>query len=337
MHASAGNHVILVHYRHPEYLTACLDALLTQTMRTEIHVVDNSGDYDGTIALARKYPSVSFLPLRRNVGFAQAVNIAAARIDEVQGALITLNPDTIPKSDFIEQIVTPLADPSIDAVAGTLTFASAPQTIASAGIRVFRNGVALDALLGEPLGASHAPQDVFGPSGGAAAYRLSAFRAVGGFCGAFFLYLEDVDLAWRMRLRGCRSVWTPSAVATHVYSAASGEGSRFKRRLLSRNRIWTIARCWPTELWERYRAEVAWFDLRAVGWATLHADFALPQGRAEALLKLPMRLCERRTIQATATSAASEIECWLEPSPSDRELLRLRRLTAELAGTPRQT
>ncbi|MEX1157413.1 MAG: glycosyltransferase family 2 protein [Thermomicrobiales bacterium] len=324
--------VVIVNYNGGDAIQQSLLALARQTRPHDTLIVDNAST-DGSVRRIRdRFPSVQILPLRRNVGFARAVNIAAARIQH-DGALITLNPDTVPVPTFVESLVEPLAnDARLASTAGTLVFASNPLIVASAGIRVHRNGVALDDRLGEPFDDRDTSlRPVFGASGGAAAYRLSAYRAVGGLPEPFFLYLEDVDLAWRLRLHGWESVNVSAAVATHAYSASSIEGSPFKRRLLARNRIWTLARCLPKELWNRDRGAILAFDLLAVGHGTVTRDGASLPGRAAANAGLPSRLRERGDIHAGTVIDTGELETWIQPALSPRRLLELRRLTGRLA------
>lgn len=326
--------IVIVNYNGGRSILDCLGALARQSVKHHIVVIDNASTDGSPHAIHSAFPTVSILPLRRNVGFARAVNIAASRIEH-DGAMITLNPDTLPRPGFVESLVKPLAEePPLGSTAGTLVFSSNPAIIASAGIRVHRNGVALDEGLGERLdSAADDVRPVFGASGGAAAFRLSAFRAVGGLCEPFFLYLEDVDLAWRLRLRGWHCVNVPWAVATHDYSSSAGEGSSFKRRLLARNRIWTLARCLPKEIWIRDRAAIVAFDLLAVGYGTLTFDTASLQGRAAAIAKLPLRLHERRHIHGASNVDATTIADWIQPEISPRRLRELRRLTGSLART----
>jgi GT2 family glycosyltransferase len=150
-------------------------------------------------------------------------------------------------------------------------------------------------------------------------------------CDAFFLYLEDVDLAWRLRLKGWESANVGSAVATHDYSSSSVEGSPFKRKLLARNRIWTLARCLPKEVWLRDRASILAFDLLTAGYGTMTLDSASLQGRAAAIAGLPIRLRERSSIHSGATMGHEDIARWISPAISPRRVLALRRLTASLA------
>lgn len=326
--------VVIVNYNGGDTLLACLRALEGQTMRPDVVVVDNASRDDSLTRAAAGHPGVRVIPLRANSGFARAFNIGVSRIDASDGVVVALNPDTLPAPGFVEALTRPLLEhDDLGSVAGTLTFTRSPDTIASAGIQVHRNGVALDARLGESLSLLRETdvQPIFGPSGGAAAYRLGAFRGVGGFCEPFFMYLEDVDLAWRMRLAGLESAWSPAAVALHDYSAAAGEGSPFKRRLIARNRIWTLARCLPSEIWRRDRASIVGFDLLAAGWGIVTLDPGA-RGRLEAIAALPLRLREGTMIRRASSVPWQSIDRWILPPADPRELRRLRALTGKLAS-----
>jgi GT2 family glycosyltransferase len=332
--------VVIVNYNGGAYLVRCLTALATQTLPHATLVVDNAS-VDGSARAAHDaFPDVECLPLRRNVGFARAVNIGAERLRGAADVLVTLNPDTVAEPTFLKALVAPLRDaPCVAAVAGTLVFATQPEVIASAGIVVHRNGVALDARLGEPRPRADAPlEPVFGASGGAAAYRLDAFLSAGGFAESFFMYLEDVELAWRLRRQGWHALWAPGAVATHAYSASAGEGSAFKRRLLARNRLWTLARAWPRELWARNWRSIVWHDALIFGASLARGDWAAARGRVEGALGTPLRVLERTTMPGLDCEHSDTLADWLAPPIGVRRLRALRRLTAELAtpqtGTP---
>jgi GT2 family glycosyltransferase len=52
--------------------------------------------------------------------------------------------------------------------------------------------------------------------------RRTAFESVGGFDDDYFMYMEDVDLAWRLRQHGWKIVYEPAAVLTHVGGVSTG-------------------------------------------------------------------------------------------------------------------
>jgi GT2 family glycosyltransferase len=90
--------------------------------------------------------------------------------------------------------------------------------------------------------------EVFAACAAAALYRRETFDAVGGFDERFFCYHEDVDLGFRLRLRGGRCVLEPRAVVRHVGSASSNAISGFAEYHGMRNRLWTFARDMPLAL-----------------------------------------------------------------------------------------
>lgn len=60
------------------------------------------------------------------------------------------------------------------------------------------------------------------------AFKSSAYRAVGGFDEEYFMYVEDADIAWRLKLAGYQTLWVPSACFIHD----AQHGSRKKARYL---------------------------------------------------------------------------------------------------------
>ena len=74
-------------------------------------------------------------------------------------------------------------------------------------------------------------------SGAALLVRRSAFEALGGYTEGFFMYYDDVDLAWRARLGGWEVLFCPRANVVHEYEFAKGG---YKWRWLERNRWWCL-------------------------------------------------------------------------------------------------
>jgi GT2 family glycosyltransferase len=65
---------------------------------------------------------------------------------------------------------------------------------------------------------------------------------VGGMDETYFFALDDVDLAWRARMRGWRSLYAPGAVVYHHHSATTRHGSRLKYFHSGRNRVRLLAK-----------------------------------------------------------------------------------------------
>ena len=325
--------VIVVCWNGLRHLPDCLAALLPQLPgEAEVVLVDN-GSTDGTATWARDtHPAIRLVELPHNLGFAGGVN-AGLRAARGQ-LLLLLNDDAFAEPGFVAALLDVMArQPEIGAASAVLLFAHRPELVASAGIRMRRDGLALDLWAGQPAASLPAePAPIMGPSGGAAIYRRALLEDVGLLEPGFFNYLEDVDLAWRALLRGWRSVVVPGARARHVYSATSGQGSPFKQRLLGRNRLRTIARCLPAELLPSCLPAILAYDLLAIGYAAVARQPAMIAGRLAALRDLPALLRERRAIQSRRTAPAAAIARWLEPPGAPWNTLReQRRLDAILA------
>jgi GT2 family glycosyltransferase len=325
--------VIIVNWNGLRYLPVCLAALLPQLPSSaEIVLVDN-GSTDGSTAFVRENcPAARVVGLRENLGFAGGVNagLRAARGE----LLLLLNNDAFAEMGFVAALLDIMASyPEVGAASAVLLFAHRPEIVASAGIRVRRDGLALDLWAGRP--AAELPteaQAIMGPSGGAALYRRALLEDVGLMEPGFFNYLEDADLAWRALLRGWRSVVAPQARARHVYSATAVQGSPFKQRLLARNRVRTIVRCLPGPLLRRCLPAIVSYDLLAATYGLLARQPALAAGRAAALRELPALLRQRRAIQSRRSAPIAAIDRWLEPAgPPWSALREQRRLEAILS------
>jgi GT2 family glycosyltransferase len=336
--------VILVNWNGRHHLDRCLPALAAQTWPAiDIVVVDNAST-DGTTAwLATEWPDVRVLALDTNVGFAEANNRAIRATDAPWVAL--LNNDTVPEPGWLAALVAVAAgDPRIAAVASRMLFLDVPGMINSAGIAVDRTGIAWDRLGGAPAAEGDAPAAVFGASAGAALFRRVALEDVAEqdadgqvavFDPRFFMYLEDVDLAWRLRLRGWRSVYAPDACVLHHGSASSGEGSPFKNRLLARNKVWTVIKNYPTWPLAVWWPLILAYDLASAPYRwVFQGQTAALRGRIDALADLGPVLRQRRVIQARRSATWHEIAGTLAPlDPPWAVLRRYRHLTGRRGPT----
>jgi GT2 family glycosyltransferase len=315
------------------FLPATIAALQAQLQPDdEIILVDN-GSRDHAAAWAARYaPDIRVVQLPVNRGFAGGTNagICAAR----HSHLLLCNDDAMVEPGAVDALWNALQhtpnSSSIGGVAGVMTFSRAPSLVASAGILVRRDGIAIDRGIGEQVDTlPPAPIEVFGISGGFALLRRSFLDDVGLFEERFFCYLEDADFAWRGQLRGWKTMLAPAARARHVYSASGGS---FKQRLLARNRLRVIIRCMPTPLLSTCAAAIVKYDLLAIGYGLLRHQQAVVRGRLDALEELPALLAQRRRIQASRTVAVGALTPWLEPAPTLFHSLRLQKTLAHILG-----
>lgn len=341
--------LILLNWNGQRFLEKSLLSLREQTFRDfEVVLVDN-GSTDGSITFlkekfgdwlaAEENPRLRLIELPRNTGFSGGNLAGLEACDPSTRYIATLNNDTEADPAWLKTLVEALEkEGRWGAACGPMLFASeknqAVPRIAAAGIEVRRNGLALDRKLGEPWQPDDPPAEVFGPCAGAALYRRSALAQVGFFDSAFFAYLEDADLAWRLRLAGWPSLYLAQAPVWHEYSGTGGQGSPFKNFQLGRNRPWVILKNWPTKLLLRHFFSIAGYDLAASLYTLFKGDFQPTRGRLCALAPRHLKRLwrQRREIQRRRKIQPDELEKWLRPTPGLQENLRLREAADKLAA-----
>ncbi len=308
--------VVIVSYNGRTLLEPCLRALFAGTrLPDEVIVVDNAST-DGTIPwLAKTYPSVRVIAAAMNLGFASANNrgIVASTGDY----LFTLNNDTEVAPEVVERLTTALdsGDARLGAAMSTMVFQHHPTVVASMGLEVLANGVVRDVGVGEASDPGVPSYPVFGPSAGAALYRRVALDDVGFFDPAFFMYLEDADLAWRLRLRRWETIVLPNARVTHAVSRTAGYGSPRKAYYLARNRWWCLLKNLPSPLLREHAGSIARYDAAAAAFAFATADRASLTGRWDALSERATIRRARRSVQARRTASLDELRAWILPAP----------------------
>lgn len=276
----------------------------------ELAVVDN-GSRDGSAAMVSEcFPGATLLALDANVGFPEAVNRAVACTSAEW--ILLLNNDATLDRDALRHLLGATAPSDVGAIAAQQRFVARPDRINSAGIGLDVLGVAYDRLLGAPVAASERDcTDVFGASAGAALYRRAMLDQLGGFDSRFFVYLEDVDLAWRARMAGWRALYAPRAVVWHHHASTARHGSPFKYFHVGRNRVRMLARNADRRHLLRHGAAIVAYDIAYVAFvAGRERSFAPLRGRLAGLrewrsyrsegasLRRPVPLEPRRGLRA---------------------------------------
>jgi len=233
--------IIVVNWNGREFLAPVLRSIREQEYGNfAVSLVDNCSN-DGSWEEARaEFPEFDAIRLDENIGFGAAVNIVFRQTGADYFALV--NNDAVLEPSWLRAMVEAAEeDPRVGMVASTVSEEGAGG-LESAGLALSGDGFAV--LRAVDAGKS----PLLGPTGAAALYSASMIEETGGFGDEFFLYYEDADLAMRARLLGWQCRHAREARAVHAHSASAGRNLRRKRRLLHRNRLLFISRCWPARL-----------------------------------------------------------------------------------------
>jgi len=221
--------VVIVAFGRYELTDSCLRHLGVQRPAHRVIVVDNGSTDDSAERVAADWPDVHLERFPDNRGFAEACNRGvAAGTSEI---VVLLNNDVDVHPDFLERLIAPLEeDPKVGSVA-TLMLQPGEQQIDSAGLAADVTLAGFPRLQGLQAWQAEREDPVLaGPTGTAAAYRRSAWEEVGGLDEAIFAYMEDFDLALRLRSAGWGSVLASDAVGVHLGSATHGHRSAWQRK-----------------------------------------------------------------------------------------------------------
>ncbi len=224
---------VVVNYESGDLLTACVQSLIGDTSADapEIVVVDN-GSTDGSVAaLLRTVPDVHVIAAE-NLGYASAANLGTAataapivavcncdlRVERGTAAAVLARFDaeldlgavgpTVRNPDGT-RYPSARAIPKVgDAVGHGLLGLIKPEN------RFTRRYRELDA---DPT----LPRDVGFVSGAAIWLRRAALEEIDGWDAGYFMYVEDVDLCWRLRESGWRVAYEPGGEVVHVQGAST--------------------------------------------------------------------------------------------------------------------
>jgi len=224
--------VVVVSYNSESHLGACLESLRRESP-DQLLVVDN-GSVDDSLALAEQH-GVEVLQIGANLGYGPAANLGAARLlSRGVGALVVCNPDLVVLPGSLRALASALeGEPGVGAAGPRVT---GPDGVLYPSARKFP--ALVDAighgLLGWVAPANRftrryrmldwdhaARQAVDWVSGAFMLVRRQAWEEVGGFDPRYFMYMEDVDLCWRLGRAGWRVVYEPSAQVVHEGGASS--------------------------------------------------------------------------------------------------------------------
>jgi N-acetylglucosaminyl-diphospho-decaprenol L-rhamnosyltransferase len=223
---------VIVSYNSADYLPACVASLRAEEV-AQVVVVDNASS-DGSVAAVRAAdPAVEVVETGANLGFGAGANRGA---DVASGDhLLILNPDTVVEPGTVKALSEALdrdaglglVGPRMENLDGTLypSVRRFPDLAVAAGHAFVglvwpanpftRRYRMLDWDHDRP-----AP-DVDWVGGACLLVRRAAFDVIAGFDEGYFMYVEDVDLCWRLHQAGWRVGYEPGGRVVHALGASS--------------------------------------------------------------------------------------------------------------------
>ena len=222
--------ILIVSYNTQEETLACIESVYDQTKEVtfELIVVDNASQDGSAEAIEAKFPDLTLIKSKDNLGFAGANNLAA---ENATGEyLLLLNPDTVILDQAIDRVVKFARENPDAGLYGGRTFfedmtlnanschgAPTPWSLLCMGTgfsTLFRGSRFFNP---EGLGAWQRDdvREVDCITGCFLLIERSIWEELGGFDLDYFMYGEDTDLCMRARQRGSKCLINPEARLIH--------------------------------------------------------------------------------------------------------------------------
>jgi GT2 family glycosyltransferase len=219
-----------------------------------VYVADNASTDQSLEMLKTHFPEVRQICLEKNWGFAEGYNQALRQVDATYYLL--LNSDIEVTHHWLTPMIEYLdSHPEVAACQPKLLSIIDKDRFEYAGA----SGGYLDRL-GYPFcrgrifetveadnGQYDYSADILWATGAALMIRSKDYWEAGGLDSRFFAHNEEIDLCWRLRIRGRRIVCLPESYVYHVGGGTLPKGNPMKTFLNFRNNLTMLYKCLPDE------------------------------------------------------------------------------------------
>jgi GT2 family glycosyltransferase len=251
--------IVILNFNGRNYLHKFLPSVLASSyVNKKIIVADNASTDDSLIILKENFPTVEVLVNKKNDGFAGGYNWALAQIKA--DYYVLLNSDVEVTPNWIEPIIKLMeTEEKIAACQPKLLSYHNKNMFEYAGASggfidflgyPFSRGRIFD-IVEEDKKQYENTTEIFWASGAAMFVKANIYKELQGFDASFFAHMEEIDLCWRMQLKGYKILACPQSVVYHVGAGTLPRGGR-KVYLNFRNNLWMLYKNlpWQEKIWK---------------------------------------------------------------------------------------
>ena len=263
--------IVILNWNGAKMLRKYLPSVLLYSRdEATVYVADNASTDDSLQLMQTDFPECKIIVLEKNWGFAEGYNRALRQIDAEYYLL--LNSDIEVTHHWLTPLIE-LMDSHADVAA------CQPKLLSVADHDCFEYAGACGGYLdsyGYPFcrgrlfntvekdnGKYDYQTDVHWATGAALMIRASDYWGVGGLDGRFFAHCEEIDLCWRLRIRGRRIVCVPESYVYHVGGGTLPKSNPMKTFLNFRNNLTMLYKCLPDSELRRVMRMRWWLDYLA--------------------------------------------------------------------------
>ena len=232
-----------------------------------VYVADNASTDDSVDMLRTEFPDCRIIQLEKNWGFAEGYNKALAEVEAEYYVL--LNSDVEVTSHWLTPLIefmdghpeAAVCQPKLLSVDDRDSF----EYAGACGGLLDRYGYPfcrgrIFSTVEKDHGQYDSRKEILWATGAALMIRSADYKAVGGLDGRFFAHNEEIDMCWRLRIRG-RGVWcVPESRVYHVGGGTLPKSNPMKTFLNFRNNLTMLYKCLPDKELAHVMRVRRWLD-----------------------------------------------------------------------------
>lgn len=260
--------IVILNWNGEKMLKEYLPSVLRYSRdEATVYVADNASTDDSLSLLRQHFPEVKLIVLDKNWGFAEGYNKALRQIEAEYYLL--LNSDIEVTHHWLTPMIEYLdSHPDVAACQPKLLSMIDKDRFEYAGASggyldtfgyPFCRGRVFDTVE-EDNGQYDNLADVLWASGAALMIRSKDYWDVDGLDARFFAHNEEIDLCWRLRIKGRRIVCVPESYVYHVGGGTLPKGNPMKTFLNFRNNLTMLYKCLPEEDLKKVMRWRWWLD-----------------------------------------------------------------------------
>ncbi|MBA2330579.1 MAG: glycosyltransferase family 2 protein [Flavisolibacter sp.] len=242
--------IVILNWNGKKFLQQFLPSVLTTTYSNlRIIVADNASSDNSISFISENFPGVTIIELPQNLGFAKGYNEALKKVNT--DYYVLLNSDVEITENWLQPMIEVLQQNEYNMVCQpkVLSFydknmfeyaGAAGGWIDSLGYP-FSRGRVFD-VCEKDEGQYNTTEEIFWASGAAFVIKQKGFWEAGGFDESFFAHQEEIDLCWRLKLKGYKIYCCHASVVYHVGGGTLHKGNNFKTYLNFRNNMMMLSK-----------------------------------------------------------------------------------------------
>lgn len=268
--------IVILNWNGASMLRQYLPSVLKHSCEeATVYVADNASTDDSVALLKNSFPSCRLVLLDKNWGFAEGYNLALSQIEAEYYLLLNSDIEVTPHwlTPMLRYMDThaevAACQPKLLSVFEKDRF---EYSGASGGYldrygypfcrgRIFETVEADDGQYDDVA-------DVLWATGAALLIRARDYKAVGGLDARFFAHNEEIDMCWRLRIRGRRIVCVPQSKVYHVGGGTLPKANPMKTFYNFRNNLTMLYKCLPEAELKRVM-RIRWFLDYLAAWEML--------------------------------------------------------------------